>query len=519
LRRDSSPAIALVLGALTLLLGGHQLLFPLWFDQGAFATCADVLRRGGAMWRDCWEVRGTLTPLLYALPALIDDSSLALQAFNLIWQWASGCVLAWLAWRLLASRAAALLSGVLYLAMHGSLNHWAVAQAEGFANLFIALAIALLLTARPRVSHAVLAGACGAALFWLKYPLVLLMVLPFALAWQRKRTGALLLGLGAALAASLLPMLVSGAWDDWLLHLRYDTDVFLLKPLAQRWDWLTGLFVVEVSTFIQQGNTPTAGWKNTVAQTEWLGRGYPWLMLLLALALGQTLAWRKLRSARLLLIGWLALAIGLNILQGHSYRYHFVIWLAPMALLGGSTLAGFVRWGWSELAGVQRVSALICAVLFLAGSVLTIWPWSRDAWQNLVVERKALTQIHDEALTRDYDVLARWLRDNSAPEANIVVFSDVPAVYRLAGRAPGTRFPYFRWAEHGKGPRAEYEALTIADMQRTQPRYFVLSKERFPWPEARFIDIWKSLPALNAFVEREFQYVTDVGPFVVFARR
>lgn len=513
--------IAVILACITLVTGFPQLLYPLWFDQGAFATCADVLLRGGTMWRDCWEVRGPLTPLLYALPALIDRSALALHAFDLLWQWLTACALATVAWRLFASRMAALLGGVLYVLMYASLNFWATAQAEGFANLFICLALLCALQPRATRLSAFVAGLCMAALFWLKYPLAAMGVIPLVVLWVRRGAPWHIATAGAVagIVTGLALIALTGAWPDFLLHLSYDTSTFLLKPLDERWRWFTGLFWIEISTFAAQGNTPTAFWKDTVQQVELLGRGYPWLMLLLALALGQTLAWRQLRSARLLGWGWLALGIGLNILQGHSYRYHFVIWLPAMALLAGGTVAGFARWGWSELAGVQRLAALGCSALAIAGMLLTLWPWLRDAAQNLLIERKPLQAIHAEALTNDYTVMARWLHDNTTPNDHIVIFSDVPAIYRLADRAPGTRFPYFRWAVNGKGAQAEYEAQTLADLERNQPKYFVLSKDGFPWADARFIDTWKRLKSVNTHVEANYAYVTDIGPFVVFAKR
>ena len=50
----------IVAGVALLILGLPQLLYPLWFDQGAFAACAQTVLRGGVLFRDCWEVRGPL---------------------------------------------------------------------------------------------------------------------------------------------------------------------------------------------------------------------------------------------------------------------------------------------------------------------------------------------------------------------------------------------------------------------------------------------------------------------------
>jgi hypothetical protein len=190
-----------------------------------------------------------------------------------------------------------------------------------------------------------------------------------------------------------------------------------------------------------------------------------------------------------------------------------------MALIAGSTWAGIPKWSWSELAGLQRVIALAATVLASAGLLLTTLPWMTDAWQNLAIERKPLRSIHEESRLREYFAVADFLRERTSPADRVVIFSDVPAVYALSDRRMGTRFPYFRWADEGRAMREEYAAQTLSDLQRNRPKFFVLTKDGFPWPEATFVNTWKSLPAVNAYVEQNYQYVTDVGNFIVFQRR
>ena len=107
-------AIALVaLGALALLsVGLPQVWYPMWFDQGAFAACGDVLRRGGVFLRDCWDVRGPLTPALYALATVFSQTQAAVFAFNLAWQAASAVLLGVLARRMFGSASAGVVAGV-----------------------------------------------------------------------------------------------------------------------------------------------------------------------------------------------------------------------------------------------------------------------------------------------------------------------------------------------------------------------------------------------------------------------
>lgn len=102
-----------VAGALLLAVALPQLWYPLWFDQGALAACADVLRHGGALYRDCWEVRGPAAVLAYTIPMLVSPSPVAIHAFDLAWQAFTALLLALLARRMFGLRAA-VVAAVLY---------------------------------------------------------------------------------------------------------------------------------------------------------------------------------------------------------------------------------------------------------------------------------------------------------------------------------------------------------------------------------------------------------------------
>jgi len=148
--------VALIaLAALGLLsVGLPQIWYPLWFDQGAFAACGDVLRSGGIFLRDCWDVRGPLTPALYALALALGGTPVAIFTFTLAWQAASAGLLGLLAWRTFGSALAGWVAGALLWLTMATLNYWSVGQAEGFANLgFIAATACAWEAARPRAGR------------------------------------------------------------------------------------------------------------------------------------------------------------------------------------------------------------------------------------------------------------------------------------------------------------------------------------------------------------------------------
>lgn len=524
-RRLPLTLFALGMALLMLLTSFQQIGYPLWFDQSVFAACADVLRRGGVFFRDCWDARGPLTPMLYAIPTLLSPAPAAIQTFNLLWIAATCIGVAVLARRMFGQWLPALVAGALLWLMNLTLNYWSHAQAEGFANLLFVLAALLTWIATQRSSlgarYAILSGILAGALFWFKYPFAIFA--PFLALWlwwvERGRdgvklAGALLLGAGAALFGGVLLILLTGAWPDWLLHLRYALTQFNNVPLAERWHWLTGLFVIEVDAFVRIGSTPTAGFKDTVPQVEWLGRGYPILMLLVMIGALGALINRAQRKAGALLASWLLIAVLLNIWQGHSYRYHFIIWLPPMALLAGATLAlSMPRWA--------RFGAAGGVILVVAGMLAALWPWMRDGYDNMIVRRETPASLYLQSREAPMWQMAEFLRQNARAGDRIAIFSDAPDVYFLSQLPNATRFPYMRWAAEARDSqmRAALAQIYLDELTRNPPRYFILTKDGFPYLEARFIETWKSLPEINRYVEANYQFIGENGPFVLFEKR
>jgi hypothetical protein len=548
-------AIVLFIVALAVL-ALPQLWYPLWFDQGAFAACADVIRRGGVMYRDCWEVRGPLAAFAYVIPKVLSISPVFVHGFDLLCAAGTSVLIGLLVRELfgsfgepLSSPLPSLAAGGLYWLMYASLNYWSTAQAEGFANLFLVAAAYTCWRALNRedweaeyysgsrfYALLVMSGVCSALAFWFKYPFALVGVLlcVFIVLWSpvaaARALGFFVVGALSVLLIGLLYFAVNGAFNDWALHVEYDIATFHSVPWFERFHWLTGLFWVELTTFMRVGSTPTAGFKDTVPQIEFLGRGYPFIMLLIVIGAVRTLRSPQHRRAGIFVLAYLLIAIFINIWQGHSYRYHFVIWLPPMALLASAALVThdepaqrLLGRGARQIAGQSyfRFVAPVLMGLAALGLTVTMLPWVSDAYTNAFVERKRTVNIYMESKLADYIRISAYLNQNTTPNESVFVFSDVPAVYANAQRPNATRFPYLRWVtESGSAQvRQAYEEALLADLKQTPPKFFVLTKDGFPWPEAKFGDVLKQVPAVNQFFMSNYYYVTDVGQFVVFQRK
>jgi hypothetical protein len=493
-------------------------------------------------------VRGPLAVFAYVLPRLIAQSPVAVHGFDLACAALTAFCTAGLTVDLINNATTTrkiiwpgVLAGALYWLMYAGLNYWSTAQAEGFANLFIVAGLwcgwrainrepweAEIFSTRRFGMLVLLAGASCAVALWFKYPFVLygVVLAGFIAAWSPLARGhsVVLFGL-AALAVVLIGLayfFLAGALDAFWAHIEYDFATFHAVPLDERWRWLTDLFWLELTTFVRVGSTPTAGFKATVPQVEFLGRGYPFIWLMALASAMLLLALRQHRRAGVFALVYLVLGLLVNVWQGHSYRYHFIVWLPALAVLAGAGLGALLlrpmssRWGWGLLG-----SYAVCAALALAGLIATMLPWLSDAATNWLVLRKPIREIYIESKEADYVRVAEFLAQHTTPADTVLVFSDVPAVYVLSNRRNATRFPYLRWAQEAGSAaiRQHYAQQFYEDFVRNRPKYFVLTKDGYLWPEAKFGALLKTLPESDAYFQQHYHYVTDVGQFVVFEKR
>jgi hypothetical protein len=319
--------------------------------------------------------------------------------------------------------------------------------------------------------------------------------------------------------------LMPGGLDTLLQQLSFLRANFpLAEPLPP-----TGMLRMMLRVF-DNGADRSADFKSTIEQWVVFGAGFPLLLGLAAIGVLRRL--RRGKGALVYLLLWLIAAIAIVIWQGNYIQYHyFVIW-PPVVLLVGLAVGNWDkelrRQGDEEKSAPHLITSsplhpfiLLTALVTITLLLLRMWPWVNDAYTNVVVQRKPLAQLYEESYQAPVIPIARYLREHSQPDDYIAIFGDAPWVYVLADRPNATRFSFVNvWIK--KRGSANYTLMVqqyLDGLQRNHPRYFLLTKPNYPWPNNDYIVDYKQAKAIYSYVEAHYQYEAEIGEFLVFRRK
>jgi hypothetical protein len=541
-------ALLSVLGGLGLaVLAAPQLWYPLGFDQAVYAACGYAIKNGGVPILDCFETKQMGIMVMYALPMLFTLSPIAIHAFTLLWTAVTAIVIGRVGANLFGARAG-VLAGVLYWLVYAGINYWSMDQAETYANLFFVLASWQLmrgsgdwrleigdwrLTQSP-ISNLFYAGICIGIAVWFKYVFGLIGVVLGA---------CLLLNTVVQRPPQLLRKLLTHSLiyaASVLLSLALGLGYYALQPggldaLAQQLSFLRANFPLAepkplpemaqlLLRFLDNGADKTGDFKATVPQLVILGGGFPLIFVLALIGL-----LRNVRTRAMLVVTLLAyFAVGVFIVawQGNYIQYHFTLIVPPLALLAGAAVGRGSK-GAEEQGGkgvaplLLRFSAplLACATIILLA--LRMYPWLQDAYDNVIVQRKMPMQLYAESDQSPLLPAADYIQQHTQPDEPIAVFGDAPWLYVLADRPNATRFSFVNvWIK--KAGSTHYDLMVqqyLDGLQRNKPVYVVLTKENYPWQNNDYLQDYKKAALIYNYVESNYAYEAEVGPFLMFRRK
>lgn len=516
--------------------GAQSLARPFCWDQGIFAWVGSVVLQGGLPYRDAWDIKGPVTYLVAAAAeALFGRNEWGLRALDLAIVFVGAAALAALAQRLTRSRVAPWWAALLFVLWYAALDYANSAQADGWAAVFLAVAmLAFVGDGAPRPRHellgAALAGALIGACILIKptygafllapaaYALVAAGASPRAARWSAvpragvvrdaaPRIAVLLLGV-------LLPVALCAIWFARAGALDALVDVYLRYPLQ-----------------VYTGVDSPWIWR-VQAAAEWLLLRPLAVPLPFAFVGGVSLL-RRNRPAGLLLVVWALTAIANVLVQGKFYPYHWLPLYPPFALLTGIGIAAVYRGvrGPAERVhahapGARELFVAVAAVVVCSAALVplqTVYRWTKVLVQARPRDRyEAIEYGSDGRQVASMRAVAAYVRERTEAGERVLFWSLHPGYNYLIGRSPPGRFAFplpLLQAPASTAGRA-YRREFLASLEAEPPAYVVALApahcSALSFDEPRCVS---SFPALAEFLARGYRADTslavDVGSAVL----
>jgi hypothetical protein len=458
---------------------------PLERDEGEYAYGGQLLLQGVPPYQAAYNMKFPGTYVAYAAILAVFGETTRGVHLGLLLVNAAAIALVYLLGTWLAGRLGGVVAAGSYavlamspsvLGLAGHATHFIVVPALG--------GVALLIRARERggLGTVFLAGMLFGLAVLMKQHAIFFALFGVAntlltsravhrLSWRPAlaRTGILLLGIAAPVAATVLYLLRSDVFDPF-------------------WFW-----TVDYARLYAAQLSPAEGWSSFLRNFP-VAVGPSALLWLLA-GVGLIVTWLERDRGRALWISGLALASILATVPGYWFRPHYFIVMLPIvAMLAGSAVASLGRF-LARGTVAPAWSLTLCATIAAA----CLAPSIRDIADLLVKSPFAMsrglygTDPFPEALE-----ISRHIAANTAPEARIAVLGSEPQIYFHSRRRSATAHIYtYGLMELVRGPvgagAAEPAAWIpqpharrmqdemIHDLESGEPEYVVFAQVATSW--------------------------------------
>ena len=519
-RRLLRIGLGILLFIAAALIVAPMLTYPFGRDQGVFACGADVLRRGGALYRDFWDLKPPGIYYLYQLSfAAFGRSMLAPRLLDLLFSLATAAGLT-LIGRRLASPSAGTAAALLFLCRYAlGFDYWHSAQGDGFASLPLTAAGLTMLAAERRRSWW-LAASCGALIglaIIIKFTLGIFLLLPLiALAVSRGEELATRLARTAAYLCGTLVVVAAVAFPIW----RADALKDMLEIV---FTWNSHYAAIRAS-----------GLAVIIAQTWrfWWGHSHVILALIGALALTGLADLARRREAgpfRWLPPAWLGLMLVQVYVQGKYFEYHWLPALPPLGLLAGSGLVALWRILRERAESVSTARWLAAAGLIVMLAALAAGYRTQFSLEigfatgriPAAVFADDFKDRQDFSLSADLQVAA-FLKQHTASGAPVFIWGFEPIIYFLADRPPASRFVSQQPLVTPWSPPGWRDEL-LSDLMRTRPQHLlVVHNDVMPWVTSRPYESADELtyfPGLAGLLRRHYRPDVSIEDFDIWRRK
>ena len=202
-------------------------------------------------------------------------------------------------------------------------------------------------------------------------------------------------------------------------------------------------------------------------------------LLWLVVAAGLAMVWfdQRLQPTRLWLLGF-SLASALTIIPGFYFRKHYYLLTLPAAaLLAGCAVSGARRL-WSQRAKNSRLGdwPVWCYALLVTTTIMA----RSDIWFVKTPVQIARTMYGADPLPES-EIIAKYIYNNSGPDARVAVLGSEPEIYFLAHRHSATGYIY-TYAQMEPQPFAlKMQHEMISDIETRKPEFVVFADNIMSW--------------------------------------
>lgn len=454
---------------------------PLERDEGEYAYAGQLILQGVPPYKLAYNMKFPGTYFAYALIMLVFGQTpagihLGLTCVTTL----TGLMLYWLGRRVLDETA-----GVVAATTHAVLAAspallGLAAHATHFAALFATAGLCIVWPARQHPGWVrVAAGGFmfGLATLMKQHAAIFLLwgVAFIGLkVWQRQVTlgwgirllVAFCLGAAAPISVCCLALWCAGVWQHFVFWtIIYASEYARVLPLSE----VPGVLLGALTGVTERD---------------------PALWAVVILGVGFVLGDAQLAKCRGPLLSFLVAAV-LSTVPGFYFRRHyFILPLPAFALAAGcgvsaarTFLAG-TRWKWGG-----RVPALV----YMCALALSFYQNS-DIWFK-ATPRQAVTKIYLGNPFAESEVIAAYIRTNTAPDAKIAILGSEPQIFFLARRRSATGYIYtYPLMEPHRYAASMHEQM-IQEIESAKPEFVLAVKVPLSWlgrPESdtRILEWW-----------------------------
>lgn len=523
-KNDLAIIYSFLLIIFTILFAYPSLNYPFGSDQGVFAYMARIILKGGAPYKDAWDIKPPGIYLLYALGMKIfGDSMQSIRIFDLCFTLSSVLLIFYLVKKLFNEHSA-FISAFFYIFYYYINDFHVLAQSESFCNLFILITflfLYLVLTSpRERPNFRIhffcfLIGIFSVLTVWIKPAAISisLISLYFIIEKWIKEKNTLKLVNGIIL-------FFAGGFGVSILFF-----IYLLRKDALM-DFLYTIFIWDkkYSVILYK-----AGWTEFIKTMSipllyFIKYHLPFLILAL---IGMIITVIKSRDfGHHFVLGYFLATLLCLLFQGKFFYYHWLTCYIPMSIFIGNLF-------YLSIKNYKKIYPIIFILVALI--LIYIYTIEKYLFSFKFIMAYKMGHISEEVYYRgfggygslepghfsfqaNYEV-ADYIKNHTNNEDPILIFSFSSVPYYLSKREAPTRF-FFNVPVIAPWSNKDWRKEFLNDIKWNPPKYFIfIQGDANPWVSGISKDSYDTMrewKELSNFLTENYIYDTQIELFKLY---